>query len=195
MPSLRSPEDILAIELKEIYSAERQLSRAIPRLSKLASSDRLRQMLEQRREQGEALLEELDEALEEMAAPKARPKNIAAEGLIEDAQQHIDEIEEDKLVDPFLLASVQKIEHYCIAAWGTARAMGELLGHDKVVKAMEHVLEEGKRFDDDLTRLAEEEINPAMMTEGEEQEGEEEEEEDGGARPRGRGRSSRRKSH
>jgi ferritin-like metal-binding protein YciE len=176
MPTLRSPEDILTTELKEIYSAERQLSRAIPRFVKKISSDRLRQMLEQRVQQGAALIDQLDEALEEMEVPKARPKNIAAEGLLEDVSQHLDEVEDDRLIDPLLLASVQKIEHYCIASWGTAAAIGRLLDEDKVVKAMERVLDEGKRFDEELTKLAAEEINPQML-EGEEEEEDEEEEE------------------
>jgi ferritin-like metal-binding protein YciE len=173
MPTLRSPEDILTTELKEIYSAERQLSRALPRFAKKVSSDRLRQMLEQRLQQGAALIDQLDEALEEMEVPKARPKNVAAEGLLDDTTQHLDEVDDDRLIDPLLLASVQKIEHYCIAAWGTAAALGRLLEEEKVVKVMERVLGEGKRFDDELTRLAEEEINPQMI------EGEEEEEEEG----------------
>jgi ferritin-like metal-binding protein YciE len=180
MPTLRAPEDVLAIELKEIYSAERQLSRAIPRFRKNASSERLREMLDQRLEQGAALIDRIDNALEEMETPKGRPKNLAAEGLLEDAENLLDQIEEEKLVDPMLLASVQKIEHYCIAAWGTAAALGRLLGEEKLVKTMEQVLDEGKSFDEELTKLAEEEINPRMV----EEEPEEEEEEQSISRKR-----------
>ena len=191
MPALRSPQDMLLTELKEIHSAERQLSRALPRLAKQVSSEQLRDMLEQRREQGTVLIERIEDALEDMQSPKARQKNIAAEGLIEDMQQHLEEIEEDRLVDPLLLASIQKIEHYCIAAWGTAKAMGELLGEEKVVKTMEQVLEQGKQFDDQMTQLAQQEINPQML-DGEEAEGEEGEEEE--ERSSRGGRGSRRRS-
>lgn len=199
MPALRSPEDILATELKEIYGAERQLSRAIPRLAKKVHSERLRDLLEQRREQGEALIEELDEALNEMDVTKGRPKNIAAEGLIEDANQHLEEIEDEALRDTLLLASVQKIEHYCIAAWGTAKSMGRLLGQDKVVETMEHVLDEGKRYDEELTQLAEKEINPKLM-QGEDEDAEETEEDaegenDGSARGGKKASGRRSKSH
>jgi ferritin-like metal-binding protein YciE len=186
MPALRSPQDVLVTELKEIHSAERQLSRALPRLAKQASSERLREMLDQRREQGAVLIERIDDALEEMHTTKPRQKNLAAEGLIEDMQQHIEEVEEERLLDPLLLAGVQKIEHYCIAAWGTAKAMGRLLGEEQIVKTMEQVLEEGKEFDDQMTRLAEEEINPRMLG------GEEAEEEKEGAS--GGRRGSRRRS-
>lgn len=193
MPALRSPQDMLVTELKEIHSAERQLSRALPRLAKQASSEALREMLEQRREQGTVLVERIEDALEEMQTTKGRHKNVAAEGLIEDMQQHLEEVEDDRLVDPLLLASIQKIEHYCIAAWGTAKSMGQLLGAQKVVDTMEEVLEQGKEFDDQMTRLAEEEINPQMLDEGGAVE-DEEEEEDEEEKTSGRKRRSRRRA-
>jgi len=170
MPAMRSPEELLTNELKGIHSAERQLSRAIPRLMKMVSSDRLREMLEQRREQGEELIGQIEDVLDEMDAPKVRAKNPAVEGLIEDANLHIEEAEDESLVEPLLVASVQKIEHYCIAAWGTAASMGRLLGQDKVVKVMERVLDEGKEFDEQMTELAESEINPQMLKDGESEE-------------------------
>jgi ferritin-like metal-binding protein YciE len=190
MTAFRSPEDILTIELKEIYSAERQLSRAIPKLTKKVASDRLRQMLEQRREQGAELIQELDETFDAMDVTKARPKNVAAEGLLEDVNQHLDDIEDKKLVDAVLLASMQKVEHYCIAAWGTAASVGRLLGQQQVVKTMERVLDEGKQFDAEMTKLAESEVNPRML---EEDESEESEEKDRASQ--GSGRSSRQRSN
>lgn len=172
--ALKSPNDLLIQEVKEIYSAERQLSRSLPKLAKTVSSQRLREMLERRREQGAALVESLDEALEEMGVTKSRPKNVAVEGLIEDANQHVEEIEDEKMLDAALIGAVQKIQHYCIAAWGTTASFGRLLDEPKVVEAMERVLEEGKRYDEEMTRLAEEEVNPAML--GQDQESEDEEE-------------------
>ena len=183
--ALKTPMDLLTQELKEIYSAERQLSRAIPKLAKTVQSQRLREMLDRRREQGGTLIEAIDEALEEIGTTKSRPKNPAMEGLLEDVNEHVDEIKDEAMLDAALLASIQKIEHYCIAAWGTAKSMGNLLGQEKVVEAMERALEEGKRYDEEMTQLAETEVNPAMLGEGEqgkvagEQEAEEEEEEGG----------------
>ncbi len=102
-----------------------------------------------------------------MEVTKARPKNVAAEGLIEDINQHLEEIEDPKLLDPVLLASIQKVEHYCVAAWGTATSLGRLLGQKKVVQLMERALDDGKRYDQELTELAEKELNPAMLGEAE----------------------------
>lgn len=178
--AIKSPQDLLTQEIKEIHSAERQLPRAIPKMVKAAGSEKLREMLQLRREQGGTLVEALDEALEEMEVTKARVKNVAMEGLIEDALQHAEEINDEKILDAALVGAVQKIEHYCIAAWGTTRSMGQLFGQQKVVEAMERALEEGKRFDEEMTQLAESEVNPAMLGgEGEGDEGDEGEEESG----------------
>lgn len=180
MPALRSPEDLLVLELKQIHSAERQLSRALPRLARQVDSDRLREMLDRRREQGAGLIERIEDALDEMETSKARQKNIVAEALIEDINEHLDNIEEDALLDAFVLAAVQKTEHYCIAAWGTAAALARLLEEDEIVQTMEQALADGKRFDEEMTKLAEEDINPRMFEdeEDEEQEGEEDDPED-----------------
>lgn len=199
--ALKSPMDLLTQELKEIYSAERQLSRAIPKLVKTVQSQRLREMLERRREQGGTLIEAIDEALEEIGTTKSRPKNPAMEGLLEDVSEHVDEIKDEAMLDAALLASIQKIEHYCIAAWGTAKSMGNLLGQEKVVEAMERALDEGKRYDEEMTQLAETEVNQAMLGEGgqgkvageQEAEEEEEEEEEGGEEEGGKQGGSRQK--
>lgn len=183
--AIKSPQDLLTQEIKEIHSAERQLSRAIPKLAKAASSEKLREMLQLRREQGGALIEAIDEALEEMEVTKARVKNAAIEGLIEDAHQHVEEINDEKMLDAALIGAVQKVEHYCIAAWGTARSMGQLFGQQKVVEAMERALEEGKKFDEDMTQLAESEVNPAMLNAGAEDEEGDEESGNGGSKKSG----------
>jgi ferritin-like metal-binding protein YciE len=194
---LRSPADLLTQEVKEIHSAERQLSRAMPKLAKAVSSQRLREMLEKRREQGATLIESIDEALEELGTTRARKKNDAIEGLIEDANQHVEEISDKKMLDAALIGAVQKIEHYCIAAWGTVASMGRLFEQQKVVEAMERALDEGKRFDQEMTQLAETEVNPAMLRQDEEGDGEEAEsgEETGeeGQEEKGGGKGSSRK--
>lgn len=179
------PHELLLTELREIHSAESQLTRALPRLTKAVESDTVRQMFERRLEEGQRLLEELDAAFEEMEASRGRKKNPAAEGLIADAQDHVQEIERGPALDAVLIGAIQKTEHYCIAAWGTAKAFAAALGEQTVVRAMERALEEGKRFDEELTRIAVDEVNPAMLAEGEAELDEEEEPRRGGGRGRG----------
>jgi ferritin-like metal-binding protein YciE len=169
---------LLVMELQEIHSAENQLGRILPRLAKAASSEKLRQMLEERQEEGETIIEEIDAAFEEMEASPGRKKNVAAEGLVNDAREHVQEIEEGPALDAVLIAAIQKTEHYCIAAWGTARSLAQAVGQKTAVKAMERALKEGKARDERLTELAENEITPALLAGSQDEESDEADEAD-----------------
>jgi ferritin-like metal-binding protein YciE len=198
-PTLQSPRDVLAVELKAIHSAERQLSRSLPKLAKKVSSDRLRSMLDQRLERGGELMDQVQQALNEMDGAKATERNVAADGLLQLAGQQMNNVNNESLVDPLLLASVQKIEHYCIAAWGTAAATGRLVGEKQVTRALERAVKDGRRFDEQLNRLAERDLNPRML-EGMGEDEDAEESSSGGragnrnGNRRGRSNSSRSKS-
>jgi len=171
--------ELLVMELQEIHSAESQLSRVLPRLAKAVQSQKLTGMLELRLEQGERLIKEIEGVLDEMDESPGRKKNVAAEGLINDAREHVQEIEPGAALDAVLIGAIQKTEHYCIAAWGTARALAKAVGQKSASKAMETALKEGTPFDEQLTQLAEQEITPALLS------GEEEEEDaDSSATPR-----------
>ena len=188
--------ELLVLELQQIHSAESQLSRVLPRLSKAAQSQALRDMLDERLEEGERVLKEVEFALEELDESPGRRKNVAAEGLIGDVREHIQEIAPGPALDAVLIAGIQKTEHYCIAAWGTARSLAQATDEGATVKAMDRALKVGGPFDEKLTKLAEEEITPALLSEdsGEEKsEGDETEATsgDGGSRRRG-GRSEQR---
>jgi ferritin-like metal-binding protein YciE len=186
-----SPDGVglLAMELQEIHSAENQLSRVLPRLTKVVESNTLRQMLEQRLAQGEKLLEDVDSALEELEMSPGRKKNVAAEGLVSDMREHIQEIEAGPALDAVVIGSIQKTEHYCIAAWGTAKALAEATGQTTVVRAMERALKEGKQVDEQLTQLAEKEVNPAVVALGAEEQEEGETASSGGKSGRSEQRS------
>src|SRR5688572_31136333 len=158
--------ELLVLELQEIHSAENQLSRVLPRLAKAAESETLRQKLEERLAEGERVLQEVDSALEELDESPGRKKNVAAEGLINDAREHVQEIATGPGLDAVLIGAVQKTEHYCIAAWGTARALAEALGEKYAARSMERAIKEGKSFDEELTELAEKEITPALLSQG-----------------------------
>ncbi len=177
--------DLLVMELQQINSAESQLSSVLPRLARAAESEQLRRMLERRQEQGERILGELEAAFDELEESPGRNRNVAAEGLINDAREHIQEIEEGPALDAVLIASMQKTEHYCIAAWGTAKSLGQALELKSTVVAMDRALKEGKSFDEELTQLAEQEITPALLSE-ESDDTEEREESSGEGRRSGR---------
>jgi ferritin-like metal-binding protein YciE len=168
--------ELLALELQQIQSAESQLSSVLPSLAEAVESEQLRELLELREKQGERILGELAAAFGELEEDPPKKKNVAAEGLIEAAQEHIRELEEGPALDAALIAGIQKVEHYCIAAWGTARSLAEATGHKTTVLAMEQELKDGRSLDEKLTELAEKEITPALLSEGVEDEGSEDEE-------------------
>lgn len=164
------PMELLHTELAEIYSAENQLMKSAPRISKAIESETVRELMNRRLEQGEQLIADIENIFEDMGHTMPRKKNVAAEGLLRDMLDHIQEIQKGPALDAVLIGAVQKLEHYCIAAWGTTRAFGQALGQEMTVEVMERVLEEGKDLDEEFTRLAEEEINPAMLESGDDME-------------------------
>jgi ferritin-like metal-binding protein YciE len=178
----QTPEigELLATELREIYSAEKQLSRALPKIMKTVESDGVKQHIETRVERGERLVQELERGLESLGESPGRKKNVVAEALIADIQEHIQEIDRGPALDAILIGALQKTEHYCIAAWGTARAMAEEIGEDEIVQSMQRGIDEGKEMDQELTRLAEEEVMP--MLSGDDEMDEEDEMADGARR-------------
>lgn len=190
----KTGSELIVLELQEIHSAENQLSRVLPRLAKAVESDTLREMIEERLAEGEQLIQDVEAALEELEATPGRKKNVAAEGLINDAREHVQEIEAGPALDTVLIGAIQKTEHYCIAAWGTVKALAEATGLTDAASAMERALKEGKAYDERLTQLAESEVTPALLALESEEESDEEEMESQGARSRKNGGSERRVS-
>jgi hypothetical protein len=104
---------------------------------------------------------------EELEESPGRKKNVAAEGLSNDAREHVQEIEEGPALDAVLIGAMQKTEHYCIAAWGTAKSLAQAMEQKTALKTMERALKEGKALDEQLTELAENEVTPALLSAGE----------------------------
>lgn len=157
--------ELLMLELQQIQSAESQLARALPRFAKVVESDALRRMMENRLEQGERLLEDVTNALEELDGGARGARNVAAEGLINDSREHMRRIKPGPALDAVLTAGIQKTEHYCIAAWGTAKSLAQAVGQKGAVKAMDRALKEGKALDEKLTQIAERDLTPTLVTE------------------------------
>jgi ferritin-like metal-binding protein YciE len=177
--------DLLVMELQQIHSAETQLARALPRLARNVETEQLKQSLEKRLEEGERILKDVEAGLEELDESPGRKKNVAAEGLLADAREHVQEIAPGPALDAVLIAGIQKIEHYCIAAWGTARSVAQALNQNTTVRAMERALKEGKAYDEQLTQLAEEEVMPALLQGESDDENAQDERQNGSGRNRG----------
>jgi ferritin-like metal-binding protein YciE len=164
-------KELFIDELKDIYSAENQLIKALPKMAKAASSDDLRAGFEEHLEQTKEHARRIEEICTELGEKPTGKKCGGMEGLIGEGKEMMDEFEDDVL-DAALISAAQRVEHYEIAAYGTVRTYAELLGHDRAVELLEQTLEEEKETDQKLTELA-----GAINVEAIDAEGSEDEEE------------------
>ncbi|HVN93009.1 MAG TPA: ferritin-like domain-containing protein [Terracidiphilus sp.] len=161
-------------ELKDLYSAENQLVKALPKMAKAASSEDLRAGFEEHLEQTKGHVQRLETIFQNLGeSPKGKKCN-GMEGLIEEGSEAIGDYE-DSIRDAALIGAAQRVEHYEIAAYGTVIALAKQVGEDEAVSALEETLEEEKETDAKLTELSET-VN-AEAAEGGEEEGTEETEE------------------
>ena len=155
MASIDSMNALLLDELRDIYDAEKRLTKAIPKLAKKATSDELRSALEEHLEETEQQVQRLEQAFEHLGE-RAKAKPCAGmKGIIEEGDEHVGEdYDDDDLRDAVIIGSAQRVEHYEIAAYGTAIAHARLLEHDDVVGLLEESLNEEKAADKKLSTVA-----------------------------------------
>jgi ferritin-like metal-binding protein YciE len=146
-------KELFVDELKDLYSAENQLIKTLPKMAKAATSDDLRAGFEHHWEQTKEHARRIEEICNELGEKPTGKKCAGMEGLIEEGKEMMDEFEDDVL-DAAMISAAQRVEHYEIAAYGTVRTYAELLGHDRAVELLEQTLEEEKETDQKLTELA-----------------------------------------
>ena len=152
-------------ELKDLYSAETQLVKALPKMAKASSSAQLRQAFEEHLRQTSEQVSRLEQIFDLLEEKPTGKKCLGMEGLVKEGSETMQENYDDAVMDAAIIGAAQRVEHYEIAGYGTARAFAELLGEDEHVSLIEQTLEEEKQADEKLTQLAEE-IN-AQASEGE----------------------------
>jgi ferritin-like metal-binding protein YciE len=163
-------------ELKDIYNAENQLVKALPKMAKTANSEELRTGFEEHLEQTRGHVQRLEQIFKELGEKPSGKKCKGMEGLVAEGQEIMGEDFKDDLMDAALISAAQRVEHYEIAAYGTVRTYAELLGEDTAVQLLEQTLEEEKETDQKLTDMAGE-INVKALGESSEEGPEEDEEE------------------
>lgn len=157
--AVESLEDLFLEGLKDIYFAEKQILRALPKMIKSAEDDTLREAFEHHRDETEGQIERLDAVFETMGT-RAKGKTCPAiMGIIEEAQEIMKEVEDADVRDAGIVGAAQAVEHYEIARYGTLIAWARRLGNEKAVKLLEQTLEEEKNTDRLLTEVAEEAVN------------------------------------
>jgi ferritin-like metal-binding protein YciE len=154
-------------ELRDIYDAEGQLTKALPKMAKAANSDELRAGFENHLEQTKGHVQRLEEIFEALGEKPTGKKCKGMQGLVAEGKEMMEEDLEGEALDAGLISAAQRVEHYEIAAYGCVRNYANILGEDEAVSLLEQTLEEEKQTDKKLTQLAET-INVEAAGEGEE---------------------------
>jgi ferritin-like metal-binding protein YciE len=163
--AMENLQDTLEDMLKDLYNAEKQLTKALPKMAKAATTPELKEALEEHLEVTEGHLNRLEQVFQELDLP-VRGKHCAGmEGLIEEGKEVLEMKSESssEAIDAAIIVAGQKVEHYEISAYGSARAFAELLGHDRVAQLLEQTLEEESEANETLSRIAEETVNPSAV--------------------------------
>jgi ferritin-like metal-binding protein YciE len=156
-------------ELKDLYSAETQLLKALPKMAKASSSEELRRGFEEHLEQTKGHVERLEQIFEMLEESPKGKKCKGMEGLIEEGREAVKDGLEGDVLDAALIGAAQRVEHYEMAAYGTTHAFAEILGEDKQVELLQATLQEEKETDQKLTQLSQR-INPQASTVADEEE-------------------------
>ena len=160
--TVKTLKDLFIHSLSDVYSAEKQLTRALPRLARAATLPELRQAFEQHLEETQGQIERIDHLVEGSELRLKRIKCVAMEGLVEEGREEIDEIEKGAVLDAALIGAAQKVEHYEIAAYGTLCALARQLGLDDAARLLDETLQEEKATDEKLSALALQKVNEKL---------------------------------
>ena len=156
---LQNLNDVFHHELSDLYSAEKQLTQALPKLARAASTQELQSAFEQHLEQTKEHVERI-EKIGKMVDMKVTGHTCEAmKGLVEEGESLLKENDPGEALDAALIAAAQRVEHYEIAAYGSARTFARRLGHDDVAKILDQTLDEESATDEKLTKIAEADVN------------------------------------
>lgn len=169
--AIKTADDLFLDELKDIYSAEKQAIRVYPKLAKAISSPELKEALQTHLEQTKSQLERLDRVFEILEKRSSGKTCEGMKGLIEEGQEHAEEIEQGPVRDAALIGAAQRMEHYEIAAYGTIIAFAKATGQDEIAQLLSETLEEEKATDQKLTEVSDS-VNQQAISEGEDEESE-----------------------
>ncbi len=160
---LNSLGDLFLEQLKDVYNAEKQLIKALPKMAKASTSPELRLAFKDHLAVTKEQAGRLERIFEELGSSAGRKKCRAMEGLIEEGSELIEEKPAPAVADAGLIAAAQRVEHYEIAAYGTLRSYATLLGHENVVGLLELTLKEEEETDKLLSQIAESGVNQKAL--------------------------------
>jgi ferritin-like metal-binding protein YciE len=170
---LESLADLYVHELKDIYSAEKQITKALPKLAKAASSEELRTAFEEHLQETEGQINRLEKIFQRLGESTTGAKCKGMEGLLEEGDEMTKEEASPQVLDAAMIVAAQKVEHYEIAAYGSLCTFAELLGYEEDQELLKETLGEEEETDERLTELAESQINEEAESSGSQEESEE----------------------
>lgn len=156
---VESLQELLIEEMRDIYSAESQLTKAMPRMAKKATSPQLKRAFETHLRETEGQIVRLQKIFEKLGKKPTGKKCAAMEGLLEEGKEMMGEDMDDDVMDAALIAIAQKVEHYEIASYGTVRTWAQACGDEQTARLLQQTLDEEGKTDKLLTELAESSIN------------------------------------
>ena len=165
--TVNSIQDLFVEELRDIYHAEKQLVKALPRMAKAATTPELREAITNHLEETKGQVERLDQVFEMLELGKRAKRCEAMEGLIEEGRTMMEEVKDPEVLDAGLIIGAQKVEHYEIAAYGSLVALAGQLGHADAADVLKQTLEEEKTADRKLNELALSRVNQQAARGGE----------------------------
>ncbi len=166
--SMRSLDDALDQKMRELFSAEKEQARNLPRMARECENEELRQALERHVETTRQHINRLEQAFEELGKKPRASKSESVKGLVEDGKEIAGAKGDDIVKEAAIIAAAQQIEHFEIAGYGTCATWAKQLGHNRVAELLHETLEEEKRNDQQLSELAKNQINQEAIEESEE---------------------------
>ncbi len=152
-------DDLYMEGLRDMYNAEKQILKALPQMSKAASSNQLRQAFDQHFQQTQHQVERLDQVFQMLNQQPREKKCMGMQGIIQEGQEMMQAGWDPEVLDAALIAAAQKVEHYEMAAYGTLRTWAHDLGHDREADLLQQTLNEEGDTDHKLTQIAESRVN------------------------------------
>ncbi len=168
--ALDSMEDLFLNELKDVYNAEKQITKALPRLAKAAEAPALAQAFTKHLRETEGHVQRLERIFKSLGETPRGKKCKGMEGLIEEGKEILEEEGAPEVIDAALISAAQRVEHYEMAAYGCLRTYAQLLGYDDADRLLQQTLAEEEATDKALTALGEGGINQAAVAAGEDEE-------------------------
>ncbi|OLP62711.1 hypothetical protein BJF93_21960 [Xaviernesmea oryzae] len=159
MATEKTLNDLFIDTLKDIYFAERQIARALPKMARAAQSEELKAAFQKHKEETEGQIERLQQVFELVGKPARGKTCEAIQGIIAEGEEIIEEYKGTAAIDAGLISSAQAVEHYEIARYGTLKAWAQKLGMQEAVDLLDATLQEESATDEALTQLAEASVN------------------------------------